>query len=971
MSDLESVSSQIRFHLSQMRAKNQQHELERLAFHLARATITANVVPATGPVQAGGDQGRDFETFRSHLRATDIGESAFAARISDVTIAFACSLEQEIVAKIKEDVGKILGTGTKVDEVHYYCEVDLPVAKRHALQKWAITERNGLHLEIHDGQAISTELSNDETFWIAQRFLGVPAEIFPRISAAEPDQWYEDARALWQRTNVVPIGVADFAALRQAARFALFSDDFAIDVAFWIKRLEVLRANATPTFRRRVETEIITLAMRSSRSLSGFETLVREHFGSIKEFSDSLDLHNAATAVAYVVGSVIRGTCSLVPDEVLTWQRQLLARVEQLLGSSDLGTSTRADLLETAGTLQFTLPSLSGKGPDVDGAVTRWMEMTALLPEAPLFNLSRFVDSLNVMTPLLADHMRFHDLTAAVDDELQKRLGAIAVGEKARDRAIALYRSGRILRAIEELHRVKVQWFADESLRGAILAMLLLSNWYLELRLHFAAKYYALAAVIMLVRRPKFHGEDLLGRSLVEVGRADFGQGAFSNLLGIVEVTAIAFQGAMGSATDELPERLQDFVINLCTVCVIAEKLDATTGADLERIVTTGALGNLTKDALPLARERWETTSPDEMWAHLEQVCIAPPFSDVGPTRTASWVALGVTWNVHWSNTYSTAAVAEEFCAVLQVVLGDLASHDLCLLPTTIDVTVVVRKGAKVHLEDLPSNAGRLWAAVLPPTTAESGGIEDLQTSILAMAATMLRDCSLLPDEQFKAAIEDEFRRGITMKTFVARPYQEIFRDVLRPTDFAIRDQIHPPANNRRFTPKPHDLMRWREGLGPTFDGTNAEEQVRTRYMRTVPPIQQTLKRLKSRKTFQKVVSALREKGWHDWHILTALMNVALNHRIHKSGEPSDAAMNELTKRLLNEGESAGDAPIPVNVFTLDALEAALQTTWINTVRNNNLELYQATPDFPSIEKFLAVRYRYWDIDVPHDDPFS
>jgi hypothetical protein len=130
MSDLESVSSQIRFHLSQMRAKNQQHELERLAFHLARATITANVAPATGPVQAGGDQGRDFETFRSHLRATDIGESAFAARISDVTIAFACSLEQEIVAKIKEDVGKILGTGTGVARwnagarVNYFGEVE-------------------------------------------------------------------------------------------------------------------------------------------------------------------------------------------------------------------------------------------------------------------------------------------------------------------------------------------------------------------------------------------------------------------------------------------------------------------------------------------------------------------------------------------------------------------------------------------------------------------------------------------------------------------------------------------------------------------------------------------------------------------------------------------------------------------------------------------------------------------------------
>jgi hypothetical protein len=186
-----------------------------------------------------------------------------------------------------------------------------------------------------------------------------------------------------------------------------------------------------------------------------------------------------------------------------------------------------------------------------------------------------------------------------------------------------------------------------------------------------------------------------------------------------------------------------------------------------------------------------------------------------------------------------------------------------------------------------------------------------------------------------------------------------------------MRDQIHPPSIERRFTPKPHDVMRWKEGPGPTFDAAEAEEQVRTRYVRTVPPIQQTLKRLKSRQTFQNMVRVLRKRGWRDWHILTALMNVALNHRIHKSGEVSDAAMHDLTKRFLNEGELAGDHPIPANVFTIKALEAALQTSWIHTIRNNNLDLHQETPDFPAIGKFLAVRYRYWQIDAPHEDPFA
>jgi len=967
MADLEGISSHIRFQLSQMRAKNQQHELERLAFHLARATVTANILPATGPVQAGGDQGRDFETFRSYLRTTDIAESAFAARVSARTIAFACSLEQNITPKIKEDVDKILAGGATVDEVHYYCEVDLPVAKRHAVQDWARVERKGLHLEIHDGQAIATELSNEETFWIAQRFLGVPAEVYPRVAAAEPDSWYEGARVFWKRSDVTPRGAADFATIRKAARFALCSDDFTTDLPFWIQRLEVLRATASSSFKHRIETEAIVLVMRSTRALAGYEGLVREYFTDVAELSDPLDLHNAATSVAYAVGSVVRCTCSLTADEVLDWQRQLIARVEVLLADDSLGKSTRADLLETAGSLELTLPNLLGEGPGVDRAMARWMELAALLPEAPLFNLSLFSDNLAVIAPLLVDHSKYPDLTAAVDGALQTKLGAIAVGEKGRDRAIALHDAGRILRAIEELHRVKVQWFAEESLRGAILAMMMLSSWYHELRLYFAAKYYALAAATLLVRRPKFHGDDLLGRALVEVGRADFGQGAFANLLGIVEVTTAAFNGAMPADEETLPERLWQFLVNLCTTCVIAEKLDAATGQSVETVLTSGPLAQFIKEGLPFIRARWETASADAMWERLEHEIVSPPFSDVGAQRTAMWLALGVTWRIHWDNDYGTAAIAEEFCAVLQVVIADLAATDLCLLPTTVDVTVTVCAGAKPHLEDFPSNVGRQWVAVLPPT---SGDVEELQLSTLAMAATMLRDCSLLPNDQFHAAIEDGFRRGITMKTFVARPYRELFRDVLRPSDFSLRDKIHAPAFARAFASPSHDALRWIDRLGPTYDLADAEEQVKTRYERTMTTICHTLNRLKSRKSFKRVVHQLRDKGWRDWHILTALMNVAVNYRVNRLTDRSEEDMRTASSRLLDDGETKNDPPIPPSAFTPEALHEALELSWLSTLRHNDLDIYQTTPDFPAIGRFLAARYRYWEIDTPHDDPF-
>ena len=71
----------IRFQLEQMGAGNEAHRFEELAFELARARVASNVVRATGPVQSGGDQGRDFETFESYLAKSAIAGSAFVANV--------------------------------------------------------------------------------------------------------------------------------------------------------------------------------------------------------------------------------------------------------------------------------------------------------------------------------------------------------------------------------------------------------------------------------------------------------------------------------------------------------------------------------------------------------------------------------------------------------------------------------------------------------------------------------------------------------------------------------------------------------------------------------------------------------------------------------------------------------------------------------------------------------------------------
>lgn len=61
------TAQMIRLALGSLAADNAHHSFEHLCRHIAKRRIASNVLPATGPVSAGGDQGLDFETFRTYL----------------------------------------------------------------------------------------------------------------------------------------------------------------------------------------------------------------------------------------------------------------------------------------------------------------------------------------------------------------------------------------------------------------------------------------------------------------------------------------------------------------------------------------------------------------------------------------------------------------------------------------------------------------------------------------------------------------------------------------------------------------------------------------------------------------------------------------------------------------------------------------------------------------------------------------
>lgn len=220
---LDQLIARIRFELEQLSARNGQHEFEHLCCQLARSRICSNILPATGPVAAGGDQGRDFESFRTYLRASPISDSGFIGLISEEPVVFACTLtgKKNIPKKVKSDVATIMASGEPVIDIHFFCTSDLPVAQRHKLKKWA-KDQHKVQIEIHDGQAISEYLADNDLFWLAEQYLSIPADLYPP-SPTGKDEWYQELLQSWKSSDRSADNYADFAQIKSATRHATFA----------------------------------------------------------------------------------------------------------------------------------------------------------------------------------------------------------------------------------------------------------------------------------------------------------------------------------------------------------------------------------------------------------------------------------------------------------------------------------------------------------------------------------------------------------------------------------------------------------------------------------------------------------------------------------------------------------------------------------------------------------------------------
>lgn len=1005
--DIEQVRHEVRFALSQLRVRNGQHEFETLTRMLGKTMVTRNLLPATGPVAAGGDQGRDFESYPTQLpgQVQKIGREL---GIPDkAMVGFTCTLQQgDLRSKIRSDVAKIVADGTDVDFVVAYCEADIPVARRHAIER-DVENRHKVKLAIFDGNAIAELLADHATFWIAETYLHVPARVLP-VPVDRPD-WYEEDLVRW-RADADPVDtMGRLIDLAGCLHYACTTREGRADLPFWLERLETaLDPDRPRPLRRRALYECVAGNIRGLGDLTPVDDRAAEYLDDALAASEPQVLADAATVLMYVCGALARGRTGHSAQALRTWNAGLAQRVEELL-ETDPPPGATCVLLDTLGWLRLQPDVVaanetgheyvigeeitemtpeerweaisSGEAAPVNvplvdpsGAIEAYAKLVRVLPDAPLFPVEMLSKALSLFAPTLVDVQEYDRVVNTIDARLATTSGEAAAADNALDRCQALVKANRPVAALKQLHQARNALFSGDARYQLGQATLATSVAYRDLGLYMAAKSYALAASYLADDTdPARHSIGLAYAAF-----ADYHQGAWCSAAHL-DCEALRSHRLLAERPMDFDQHgwLSGAFFELTQVRSLARKAGDPHRADVERAVARDGLDQFLDELLEVAlggqSPWWESLDLGDHVARVVEDLGRPPFDDTTEIRRVRFECLGVTWTVVFRNRYADVAVGERFAAALQIVLAHLADDDLNLLPMSRTVYVTaLPTGAEFNAHALESTPEESRLSVSLPAVGRltTDSVNDHARKTMAAVTTAIVEVSTLDDDQLQrvlvAGAEDQLLSSICF----AVPYDVLWRSAVAETSFEGRPRSAEPL----FDPvasaaESHAVLAARTTPSPGYDPEKSMAEIKHRYTDLPPRMKPTLDALRRDVDFADVVATLRGEGWKDWQILIAVHNVAKSARHTFT---ASAATRAERKAMVDKfmAPEPDDDPISPSSFTVDSLRQALSMASASSAMNVwGLRLRPQTPPGGVLE-LLRSRYGWADDDVEHDDPF-
>ncbi len=983
---IQAVRAQIRFQLEQLKTQNKHHGFEDIAREFTRQRICRNLLTATGPVGSGGDQGRDFETYKTYLdESLEIKETKLFEGVSkNGNVFFACSLQENIVSKIKSDIKSIFSHTDEKRPITYFCVEDIPVAKRNKLINWCKDEYQ-VDLQIFDGQALSENLSDPDIFWIGEQYLHISSEIYPKPTNG--DEWYIEYRERWIESDNEPYNFSDFHEIKYGLRKATWSEKLKPDLPAWINAIQKFFDQKSDYMTKKVQYEVCVAALRGQNNLTAYKDTVIQYFKDIDNIEDPSELTDVGVLLMYCSGAQHLGGFDVEASYLNKLSQKYMARVDHFLDNVE-GANTRCLLLENKARA-YMLPHLESEEPskNLDKAFEYWNELVDLVEQAVLFPLEHFSDTLGALTPAIGTDPRFLEITDKVDQLLAKRVGGFAAAEKCRDRAIAFHNNGQTLLAIDHLHRAKINWFSAETLRGTIVASRFIAEAYSNLGLMYAAKYYLLSASYLAFHSKDDDVRDHISKSFFQTAEICYKSGEWLTFFPLMELALLSHHHYDHQPLDIVEhESLMRVFFCGTIVRALSQRFWPEANEHVEKKFINWPLDNETREELTkLIDEQdknsyWKKAPLEDIWLQIEENLSGKPFSDVGEQRVIGWKALGIEWEVCFSNSYEITRVAEEFVAVLQIALADFAMNDLQLLPVKVKINALLSEGNEIKVIEKFDNARLEWDIEIPHFVGiNSPETDDRTPQTLAYAISVLGYCTTLPQESFQEKIEAAFENGLANKTFFARPYPEMYKEVIAPDMFMEKEknELESIEVDRHYNFHEHEELAWCDNDGIFFDGEEAELHAQNRYNRLSQLMKVVWPKILSNKEYKSYFEKLKSRGYLDWHLSSIACNAVANHVANKivwAGTADEQYMQELQKTIMSiiNGDMKEEIEkVDIDKINVQEFKIQEEISFVSIMKTWGLVIHSPVPNFQALRVFMAERYKVFQTDVPHDNLFE
>ena len=965
MSKIRPIIQQIRFSLSNLGAQNRHYDFEAICRHFSRNRLGLNILPATGPVSSGGDQGRDFETYVILPKMISQSEN----KLISGSAAFACTIQKNnIVKKIKDDVQKIVEKGNKVDIIYFFSLENVKVSKRHQIQKWS-QDTYSVKIEIFDGEFLAENLSDKDLFWIAIEYLQIPSNLYP----ISKDIDYLKTKEKWENTTINAPNYAIFDELRNLGKRCLFDKDTKQDILFWISKLEqLLKFDYSQKFKRKVLYEIVALRIRGTGSLLGWGKYVRQYFDLSDTFNNQVEAREACVVVTFAYGSMIRRVSDFTEEEIKKW-RKLIEDYTEVELKKEYPKTIQAAVYELKGYLLLTDPY----NRKVDEGLNWWIKLASLIKETPLFPLEGFSDVLVAMIDFVGDNPKYEQLNQTIDSLLGERVGGFVVAEKCRDRSIAYRKKGELLKSLRELHKVKVAWYAHETLYGSLLSMLLIAETYFDLGLIYAAKYYALAVTFIAQRAREEKEKVFIPRGLSALAEYEYSNGEWAHFLEHANLSlktlAIFTKGLDDENAREIYEKMTFYTSLISTFTDILENniLSSYVNNKIKEF-NTEIMTEIVEDLIPLAKDSWSKIKTEEILQKIQSEFKNYPFNDVGKVRSVKFNAFGTSWHFSWKNNLVETAKSEQLISLLQILFAECIEKDLFLLKS--DVLIKISLGNEYKIQNQHKEDRFVWLVVLPQKTpSNQEEIDQYHREVLGIAIQIFSELSLLPRERIVRLLENLCEEGFLHKTFAGNSYEVLFIDLVSKDlyDDILKLNKISYLKDLEFTNTTHKLLGWRDSVISAYNKKKSEELIRERYKKSIIPISLTLQKLKDKPFFQEIVKKLRLEDWKDWHILMSIALITVNYRVNRL-EIKD--LDDQKKKCIEQmsiRETSGSMSVPLVEYQEINLRNYLIMSMLSTLKIFDLEYKAKTIFKDSIKEFLEKRCRYFSDDIPHEDFFS